>query len=189
MNHGPGFARLIPHRFAACVAGLLGLVGGCGMFNPPLTTVDAVDLDRYAGRWYEIARYPNTFEAGCAGVTAEYTPRADGRIEVLNTCLQGSLDGPARTIEGSARVFDTETNARLKVTFFWPFEADYWIVELDEEYEWAVVSEPGRRFLWILSRRSTLDEELYGMLLDRVQALGFDVNRLELVPQAGESGT
>jgi apolipoprotein D and lipocalin family protein len=166
---------------AAVVA--LGFAGGCGAFYPPLDVVDKVDLDRYSGRWYEIARYPNSFERGCVGVTADYTPRANGRITVVNTCFESSLDGPSREIRGSARVADKTTNAKLKVTFFWPFEADYWIIDLDEDYQYAVVGEPSRSFLWILSRTPQMDEILYEDIVATLPDKLYDPERLLLVPQ------
>jgi len=159
-------------------------ISGCGAMNAPLAVVDYVDLERYLGRWYEIARYPSSFETGCVGVTADYSLRDDGRIRVLNTCIESTLDGPERTIEGSARIADSSTNARLKVTFFWPFEGDYWIIDLDEDYSYAVVGAPDRRFLWILSRTPTMNEELYQQILDSLPERGFDPDRLILVPQA-----
>ena len=151
-------------------------LSGCSAFYAPLPVVENVDLERYAGRWYEIARNPNRFERGCVGVTADYTLRTDGRIGVVNT---------VRTIEGTARVVDTNTNAKLGVTFFWPFEGDYWILELGEaeDYGYAVVGEPSRRFLWILSREPTLDDDTYAEILSGLPELGYEPDRLEAVPQ------
>ena len=170
---------------ALTAAAMIGL-GGCGAVYPPLATVDYVELGRYTGRWYEIARYPNSFEPGCVGVTADYALREDGRISVLNTCVEGSLDGNVRLIEGVARVVDRSTNAKLAVTFFAPFEGDYWILELGEDYEYAVVGDPSRTFLWILSREPTLDEDLYEDILSRLPEKSYDPNRLELVAQQSE---
>jgi len=161
-------------------------LGGCGAVYPPLATVDKVELGRYTGRWYEIARYPNSFEPGCVGVTADYALREDGRISVLNTCIEGNLDGNVRTIEGVARVVDPSTNAKLAVSFFGPFEGDYWILELGEDYEYAVVGDPSRNFLWILSREPTLDEDLYEDILSRLPERSYDPERLELVPQQSD---
>ena len=165
----------------------LGLAGGCSSVYPPLDVVEEVDLDRYAGRWYEIARYPNSFERGCVGVTADYTPLDDGRIEVVNTCFESSLDGPSREILGSARVVDAESNAKLKVTFFWPFEGDYWIIDLDEDYNYAVVGEPSRSLLWILNRTPQMDEDTYADIIDSLPSFGYDPDRLILVPQPEEA--
>jgi apolipoprotein D and lipocalin family protein len=167
-----------------CIA-LLVSAAGCTAFYPPLPVVESVELERYVGKWYEIARYPNSFETGCVGVTAEYEIRSDGRINVLNTCIEGDLDGPVRTIEGRARVADPTTNAKLKVTFFWPFEGDYWILELGEEedYGYAVVGEPSRKFFWILSRTPTLDEATFDSILAQMPDLGYDPDRLLIVEQ------
>ena len=169
------------------VAVALSLTGGCGLFYAPLDVVKEVDLDRYSGRWYEIARYPNSFEQGCVGVTADYTPLDDGRIEVVNTCIESTLDGPSREIRGSARVVDATTNAKLKVTFFWPFEGDYWIIGLDEDYSYAVVGEPSRGFLWILSRTPQMDDQTYADIIESLPAFGYDADRLELVPQSEDN--
>ncbi|HNO78311.1 MAG TPA: lipocalin family protein [Phycisphaerae bacterium] len=163
----------------ACIAA----VSGCGAFYPPLSTVEKVDIDRYTGRWFEIARYPNSFETGCVGVTADYALRDDGRVSVTNTCVEGDLDGEVRTIEGVARVTDSATNAKLAVSFFFPFESDYWILELGDDYEYAVVGEPSRTFLWILSRESTLDESILEGIKSRLPDLQYDPERLEMVPQ------
>jgi apolipoprotein D and lipocalin family protein len=148
-----------------------------------LETVPHVDLQRYTGTWYEIARYPNRFEKGCVAATAEYTALPDGRIRVVNSCRQGALDGPARSVRGTARVVDRETNARLKVSFFWPFEGDYWIIDLDPGYGWAVIGEPRRRYLWILSRTPALEEPVLQSILDRLPRWGYAADRLERPPQ------
>ena len=172
-------------RFSLALS--LALLGGCAAVYPPLAVVSEVDLDRFAGRWYEIARYDNSFERGCVGVTAEYTPRDDGRIDVVNTCIESSLDGPSRDIRGSARVVDDTGNAKLKVSFFWPFEGDYWIIELDEDYEYAVIGEPSRRFLWILSRTPQMDDTTYDAITAALPARSYDPEALIPVPQAEDA--
>ena len=163
--------------------GILFAATGCASFNPPLEVVDSVDLERYSGKWYEIARYPVWFENGCVAATAEYTPRDDGKITVVNTCREETVDGPVERIEGVARVADSETNAKLRVSFFWPFEGDYWIIDLDDEYGYAVVGSPDRNTLWILSRTPTLDDDTYQGILGRLPEKGFDPERLTLTPQ------
>lgn len=164
--------------------GVLGGAGGCAGVYPPLDVVNKVELGRYTGRWYEIARYPNSFERGCVGVTADYSLREDGRINVVNTCIERELDGDVRTIQGVARVVDEETNAKLAVSFFGPFEGDYWVIELDHDYEYAVVGEPSRRFLWILSREPELDETVLDGILSRLPEKGYDPERIEFVVQS-----
>jgi apolipoprotein D and lipocalin family protein len=162
----------------------LWIFSGCASLSQePLPVVQNVDLSRYTGKWYEIARYPTSFQEGCVAVTAEYTLRDDGRIDVVNRCREESLDGPERSIEGVARVVGDETNARLKVTFFWPFEGDYQIIDLDDGYRWAVVGEPSREYLWILSRSSQMDQAVYDSILSRLPEKGYDPARLQITPQ------
>ena len=108
---------------------------GCASAQPPLHVVDDVDLDRYLGRWYEIASFPQWFQRGCVASTATYSQRPDGRIGVVNECRDGSFDGELRRAEGIAWVTSEEESlAKLKVQFFWPFRGDYWIVDLDPDY-------------------------------------------------------
>jgi apolipoprotein D and lipocalin family protein len=127
----------------------------------PVTTVSSVDLARYAGIWYEIAKIPNRFQKQCArSTTAEYSVRGDGQIDVVNRCIK--KDGSAEQAAGVAKVVDTGTNARLKVSFVsflgWrPFWGDYWIIGLDEDYQWAIVGTPDRKYGWILARTRTLN--------------------------------
>jgi len=147
--------------------------------DAPLATVAQVDLQRYLGRWYEIARYDNRFERGCDGVTAEYAMREDGLISVVNTCYRDGLNGPADEARGRARVVDSSGGAKLKVSFFGPFWGDYWIIELDEAgYQWSVVSEPRGRYLWILSRTPQMDPDVLDARLARLETMGFDTDAL-----------
>lgn len=147
--------------------------------DAPLTTVAEVDLERYLGRWYEIARYDSRFERGCDGVTADYAMREDGLISVVNTCYREGLDGPPETADGRARVVPGSSNAQLEVSFFGPFWGDYWIIELDEaEYQWSVVSEPRGRYLWILSRTPQMDPDVLDARLAGLDAMGFDTDAL-----------
>lgn len=149
----------------------------------PLRTVEYVDLSRYLGKWYEIARYPNRFERNCdRDVTAEYSLRADGRIRVVNACLTAA--GKSDRAEGTAVVVD-KSNARLKVTFFWPFYGKYWIIDLGTDYEYAVVGEPSRSYLWILSRTPTLAEESYQALLRGIHAQGYEPSKVVKTRQIG----
>lgn len=142
-----------------------------------LPTVDSVDLNRYTGRWYEIAKLPARFENDCVSdVTATYTLRDDGKVDVLNQCRKSS--GELKTAHGTAKVVDYDTNAKLKVTFFWPFYGDYWILELGADYEYAVIGEPSRKYLWILSRTPQIEEVLYQSLLERIARRGFSANKL-----------
>jgi apolipoprotein D and lipocalin family protein len=163
---------------------LASAFAGCASPQPPLAVVDEVDLDRYLGRWYEIASFPQRFQRGCVASTATYTRRDDGRIGVVNECRDGSFDGEPRRAEGVAWVADEEeSRAKLKVQFFWPFRGDYWIIELDPEYRYAAVGHPSRDYLWILARTPALDPDLYRELSAGLEAQGYDLTRLKLTPQ------
>lgn len=139
--------------------------------QPPLEVVPHVDLQRYTGLWYEIARYPNRFQKDCFGSRATYSLREDGRIGVLNECYKGSAEGKLKSARGKARVIDEKSNAKLKVSFFWPFYGDYWIIELDEDYRYAVIGHPERKYLWILSRDRTMDDALYNKIMYRLETV------------------
>ena len=145
----------------------------------PLEVVPHVDLERYLGKWYEIATIPQRFQKGCVGVTADYVLRKNGDIEVVNTCREGTLDGRVRTARGKARVVDKATNAKLKVSFFWPFWGAYWIIGLDAEYRWAVVGHPSRDYLWILSRSPQMDQATYDDILRLIAEKGYDLTRIK----------
>jgi apolipoprotein D and lipocalin family protein len=151
--------------------------------SPPLEVVPYVDLKRYIGTWYEIARFPHRFQEGCLGSWATYTLLEDGKIRVLNQCYKGSLNGEISSAQGKAWVTDTKTNARLKVRFFWPFTGDYWIIDLGENYDYAVVGHPTRRYLWILSRTPEIDDALYDRILKRLREQFYDVSKLSKTPQ------
>jgi apolipoprotein D and lipocalin family protein len=166
------------------------LLAGCAATTPPLAPVQAVpsvDLQRYLGTWYEIARYPNSFQDGrgrrCAAVTARYDAREDGQIEVTNRCLDAA-DGN-REIFATARAYPVEgaSNARLRVSFFWPFYGDYWVIGLDPAYRWAVVGTPSREFLWVLSRVPDMPAGHYVQAITAARAQGFAIGRLQPTPQ------
>lgn len=171
--------RLIPFGLVAALTSLhCGCSSGLEYVFPPLDTVANVDVNRYTGRWYEIAHYPTFFQAGCASSTAEYAANADGSISVFNTCLDadGSVNS---TILGTARVVDSTTNAKLKVSFPGiPFAGDYWIIQLGENYEYAVVGEPTRSTLFILSRTPMLDQGTLNAILTGLADQGYDPARL-----------
>jgi apolipoprotein D and lipocalin family protein len=152
----------------------------------PLETVPRVDLERYLGTWYEIATIPQRFQKDCVGVSATYTLRDDAKIEVLNKCRKKTLDGELKTVKGKAWVVDKETNAKLKVQFFWPFKADYWIIELAPDYHYAVVGHPSRKYLWILCRTPQMDEALYQDLVQRIANKGYDPSLIKRTLQPSE---
>ncbi|GJL90961.1 lipocalin family protein [Hyphococcus sp.] len=143
-----------------------------------LQTVSYVDTGRYLGRWYEIARFPNRFEKGCEGVTADYGLRDDGLISVVNTCRKGSPSGEEKAAKARARIVDEATNAKLEVSFFGPFWGDYWVIGLAEDYSLALVGEPEGRYLWILSRTPMISEEVRDEAISDLQAMGYDTEAL-----------
>lgn len=150
----------------------------------PLTTVPHVDLQRYVGRWHEVAKIPNRFQKQCArGTTAEYTLREDGRITVLNSCVQA--DGRPDQAEGLARVVDTATGAKLQVSFVsflgWrPFWGDYWVIGLDPDYRWAVVGTPNRKYGWVLARTPQLDAAAMEQVHAVLEANGYRRDAFEI---------
>lgn len=176
----PHFPRSFP---AAALLVLAALLAGCAGRHPPLPTVEYVDLDRYLGTWFEIARYPAPFQEGCVATSASYSPRERGGIRVVNRCAVEDFEGELREAEGRARVVDRSTNAKLKVTFFWPFYGDYWVLGLGDDYDWALVGEPSRRYLWILSRTRQMEPALFDEIVGRLPALGYDAERLIITPQ------
>jgi apolipoprotein D and lipocalin family protein len=145
---------------------------------PQLETVAHVDLSRYIGTWYEIANFPQIFQRGCTATTASYTLRGDGDIDVLNRCRKESIDGEEKSAIGRAHVVDLSTNAKLTVSFFRPFWGDYWIIDLADDYSYAVVGHPSRDYLWILSRTPSMDPGLYEGILRRLAAQGYETSRI-----------
>ena len=135
---------------------------GCGSSNYALLdVVDKVDVNRYIGKWYEIALLPNSFEEGCNCTTVEYNIIDSETKRVINTCKKDSINGEIDQAAGKEFVVEGTNNAKLRVQFFWPFRGDYWIIDLDKEnYQYAVVGTPGRKYFWILSRSPKLDEKL-----------------------------
>jgi len=164
----------------------LALAGGDAA---PVKPVASVDLARYVGRWYEIARYPNFFQKSCAGdVTATYELKENGRIRVTNRCAR--VDGSTNEAEGEARPLDGAANARLKVRFApaWlgglPFVwGDYWVIGLADDYRWALVGTPDRKYLWILSRAPQLADADWEAAVAKARENGFDTTRLQRTRQ------
>lgn len=148
-----------------------------------LQTVSQVDLNKYAGKWYEIASFPQRFQKGCHCTTAQYTLSDKGYVIVENRCNKGSIDGKQAYIKGRAFADIDSGNAKLKVQFFWPFKAKYWIIDLADDYSYAVVGHPNRQYLWILARSSKMDDLIYKGILERLKQKGFDLSKLQITPQ------
>ena len=171
-------------RLALVVAATLGALSPAPLLaeTPPVATVPQVDLARYLGRWYEIGSFPMFFQRKCIGdTTAEYSAREDGAIAVRNRCR---TENSFIEAEGRASVVEDSGNARLKVSFFWPFSSDYWIIGLDADYRWAVVGNPERRYLWILARSPILPPESLEAAMAAARAQGYDLTPLRMTPQA-----
>ncbi len=140
-----------------------------------LEVVPHVELEKYLGKWYEIAHLPAKFQEDCDETTATYTLSKDGSISVLN---QATKNGKMKQAKGKAKVVDKDSNAKLKVTFFWPFYGDYWIIKLGNNYDYSVVGTPNRKYLWILSRTPQMDDNLYSQIIEYAKSKGFEVNKL-----------
>jgi len=160
---------------AACGTFSRGPVGNTAVPEP----AKPVELSRYTGLWYEIARYENGFERGCEGVTAVYSLRDDGLVGVRNACRQGSVNGEEKVSEGRARIVEGSEGAKLKVSFFGPFfVGDYWVLDRAEDYSWSIVGEPSGRYLWLLSRTAQPTPEILQTMLNRARELGYDLSLL-----------
>lgn len=158
----------------------------CTSKAQPLRTVPFVDLSQYAGKWYEIASYPQRFQKGCHCTTAEYTLTDQGYVVVENRCRRDSINGKMSYIKGKAFVEPNSGNAKLKVQFFWPFKGKYWIIDLAPDYSYAVVGHPNRKYLWILSRTPQMDDSIYQGILKRLEQQSFDLSKLRTTVQTCE---
>lgn len=142
-------------------------------------TVPYVDLKKYAGKWYEIASFPQRFQKGCTSTTATYTLTDKNYVVVENSCNKDSVDGKESSVQGKAFVEANSGNAKLKVQFFWPFKGKYWIIDLADDYSYAVVGHPNRKYLWILSRTAKMDEDIYQQIIARTKEKGFDISKIK----------
>jgi apolipoprotein D and lipocalin family protein len=169
---------------------ILLMIGVC-FLNPPqtiaqqgaVTAVPFVDLKRYSGKWFEIAKLPTKFQKQCVGNTSATfnTMVENNRLQVLNSCLQ--KNGKVDQLRGEAKVIDARNNAKMKVSFP-KFSSDsYWIVDLDQNYQYAVIANPNREYLWILSRTPQMNDAIYQQILRRIETMGFKPNKLVKTPQ------
>jgi len=154
-----------------------------GQKEAALKVVDQVDLQKYTGKWYEIARLPNSFEEGLECCTAFYTLLPNGKLEVLNTGHLIDDHSKVKKAKGKAYVPDDKEPGKIKVSFFGPFYGNYWIIALDEDYQHAMVGEPSRKYLWILSRTTNLPENKYQDLVSLAKSLGFNTDIIIRVKQ------
>jgi apolipoprotein D and lipocalin family protein len=177
-----------PIALASAVAAAAIGVGLVGLLRPkprpignPAVPEPAkpVDLKRYAGVWYELGRYDAWFEKGLEGSSAEYRALPDGSIEVINRARCGGLDGPVKMVKGRAKVKAGSGDAKLKVSFFGPFFiGDYWVLDRADDYSWSIVGEPSGRFLWLLCRQANPAADVAATVMNRAQALGYDLSLL-----------
>ncbi|HUI71342.1 MAG TPA: lipocalin family protein [Spirochaetia bacterium] len=170
--------------FARSPSSLFALFGAASKSLRPLQLVENLDTKRYLGRWYEIGRFQHRFEKSLVGVTADYSPRADGRVQVINSGFMNDLNGPYREARGIAWVPDPRRPGALKVRFFWPFAGNYLVFGLDQtDYSWALVGDNSRRYLWFLARTPQISAGLFEKM--KQIALDQDYNLAELyaVPQ------
>lgn len=176
-----------PWRALVTAAAVL-VLSGCALLAPkePLPTVESVDLDRYMGQWYVIANIPYFGERGNVAGRAIYRQRDDGRMDDIYIYKKGDFDAPDERLEGVAWVVNERTRAEWKVRFYWPLSFGYYIVGLDEDYQWSMVGHPTRNYAWIMAREPTMDQALYARLLARFEALGYDASELQKVPQLPE---
>lgn len=143
-----------------------------------LQTVRYVDLKKYAGKWYEIASLPQQFQKGCTCTTAEYTVTDKGFVIVENRCTKDSMNRKQSYIKGKAFVVKNSGNAKLKVQFFWPFKGKYWIIDLADDYSYAVVGHPNRKYLWVLSRTPLMNNTTYQKIISESKEKGFDISKI-----------
>ena len=170
------------HKYLMCFVAALwfAFLSACSLTGVPegISPVNDFELDRYLGRWYEIARLDHRFERGLEQVTAEYSLNNDGTVKVVNSGVSSST-GKQKTATGRAKFVRDSKIGHLKVSFFGPFYGGYVIFELDKEnYDYALVTGPSRRFLWLLARRPDLDEKTYQSLIARAKDEGFAVEKL-----------
>jgi apolipoprotein D and lipocalin family protein len=176
-------------KFLFVVAPVLGILALSGCASTPqglgpLAIVPQLDIQRYLGRWYEVARFDQPFEKDLVGTTAEYSLRADGRVQVVNSGFKKDLDGPYKEARGVAWVPDPKRPAALKVSFFWPFAGDYLVFGLDDDdYSWAVVGDNSRKYLWFLARTPEISGELFENMKQLARGQGYDLSGLYVVPQ------
>lgn len=193
MMHRLKMSSIVPPLIALGGIGAVGAIWLRSVRNRACNSavpqpVKAVDLARYLGRWYELGRFENRFERNCEAVTAEYTSRSDGLIDIVNACRAGAPNGATRIAKGRAKVLPGSGNAKLKVSFFGPFFlGNYWVLDRAEDYAWSIVGEPSGRFLWILGRDPVPPAQTYEELIERARTFGYDMTRFRRTRQLKQS--
>ncbi len=159
------------------------LLAGCGAPENPPSTAQDVNLAQYMGTWYEIASIPNYFQKGCRCTRAVYQLKDNDNVSVANSCVKYNHD-EFSTAHAKAWLPDVSNTSKLKVQFFWPFSANYWILYVDTHYQHAIVGTPDHKYLWILSRQKTMDEPTYLQLINRAKSKGYLIDKLVKTPQS-----
>jgi lipocalin len=168
------------------IAAIVLITFSCTKTNSQMidtNTVKELDLNRYLGTWYEIARFPHSFEKDLVGVTATYSMRDDGKIKVVNQGYEKTLEGKLSVAIGKAKIPNKAEPAKLKVSFFWIFYGDYFVLELDKDYQYVMIGSSSPKYFWILSRTRQMAPETYEMLLDKARKRGYNLEKLLVVPQ------
>ncbi len=157
---------------------LVCMLSACTEYKA-VTVTKPVDLQRYAGKWYEIASFPTHFNSECSCTTITYGVHRH-HIDVENTCYTVVKHKKhTRTIEGKASPIPGSGNSHWSIEFYWPLKANYWIVYVSDDYQYALVAEPSKNYLWILARTPKIDPQVYESLLERLRRLGFDLELLK----------
>jgi apolipoprotein D and lipocalin family protein len=177
------------HAMALSGFGILALAGCSTLQKGPVGNsavpqpAKPVEVDRYLGRWYEMARYEAGFQKDCEAVTADYSLSGPGQIKVVNSCRKGALDGKATQATGKAKIVEGSNNTKLRVSFFGPFYGDYWVLDRADDYSWAIVGEPSGRYLWLLHRKAAPGPDILAMISNRAAQLGYDIKQLRWTRQ------
>jgi apolipoprotein D and lipocalin family protein len=156
---------------------------GCAAKGPEMKTVDHVDIDRFMGPWYVIANIPTFLEKGAHNAVERYSLNSDGTIATNFTFRKDGFDGEEKEYKPKGFILDAETNARWGMRFVWPIKADYRIVYLDDDYTQTIIGRQNRDFVWIMARTPTISADDYDKLVAFVASLGYDMSKLERVPQ------
>jgi apolipoprotein D and lipocalin family protein len=181
-------ARILPLALSlaalslgGCAALQKGPVGNSMVPSP----AKPVEIESYLGRWYEVARYEQSFQKGCEAVTADYSLTKPDEIKVVNTCHAGGVTGKEKVAKGKAKIVAGSNNAKLRVSFFGPFYGDYWVLDRADDYSWAIIGEPSGRYLWLLHRQAKPGDAALQKLSARAAAFGYDMKLLRWTKQPG----
>ena len=158
---------------------LIFSLSSCANNNTMKKKTKNINIERYLGKWYEIARYDHKFEKGLTGVTANYSMKPNGKIKVINSGYAGNLNGEYKSVEGKAYIPNPDNSGHIKVSFFWIFYADYFVLDIDEkDYNWAIVGSKSNNYLWILCRNPKISDDLYNELIRKIENLGYNSSKL-----------